>query len=163
MRVRLALALKGIKNYEFKKENLRDRSPLLLQTNPIHKKIPISIHNRRPISESFMIDEYIDEIWQEPRDFAFYPLILTNVSWRGCGQTVQTRRCFECAKRICRGVREEDVEMGRVELMESLRELEGELGEKKYFDGEEMGFVDVALLPFFAWLYCLEMRGKFSV
>lgn len=36
MRVKIALAEKGIK-YEYKEENLMNKSPLLLLMNPIHK------------------------------------------------------------------------------------------------------------------------------
>lgn len=64
MRVRLVLAEKGIK-YDYKEENLRNKSPLLLQMNPIHKKIPVLIHNGRPIFESAIIVQYIDEVWND--------------------------------------------------------------------------------------------------
>ena len=64
MRVRIALAEKGVK-YEYKEENLMNKSPLLLQMNPIHKKIPVLIHNGKPICESAIIVEYIDEVWKD--------------------------------------------------------------------------------------------------
>lgn len=64
MRARIALAEKGVK-YEYKEENLRNKSPLLLQMNPIHKKIPVLIHNGKPICESAIIVQYIDEVWKD--------------------------------------------------------------------------------------------------
>jgi len=64
MRVRIALAEKGIK-HEYKEEDLRNKSPLLLQMNPIHKKIPVLIHNGKPICESLIAVQYIDEVWNE--------------------------------------------------------------------------------------------------
>ena len=62
MRVRVALAEKGI-HYEYKEQDLGNKSPLLLQMNPIHKKIPVLIHNGKPICESLIIVQYIDEVW----------------------------------------------------------------------------------------------------
>jgi glutathione S-transferase len=64
MRVRIALAEKGIK-YEYKEEDLKNKSPLLLQMNPIHKKIPVLIHNGKPVCESLIILQYIDEVWKD--------------------------------------------------------------------------------------------------
>ncbi|GMN70379.1 hypothetical protein TIFTF001_039421 [Ficus carica] len=64
IRVRVALAEKGIR-YEHREENLRNKSPLLLQMNPVHKKIPVLIHNGKPISESLNIVQYIDEVWRD--------------------------------------------------------------------------------------------------
>ena len=62
MRVRIALAEKGIQ-YEAKEENLADKSTLLLEMNPVHKRIPVLIHNGKPICESLNIVEYIDQVW----------------------------------------------------------------------------------------------------
>jgi len=57
MRVRIALAEKGIK-YEYKEQGLRYKSDLLLKMNPVHKKVPVLIHNGKPVCESLIIVQY---------------------------------------------------------------------------------------------------------
>ena len=64
MRVRIALAEKGIK-YEYKEQDVFNKGPQLLQTNPIHKKVPVLIHNGKPVCESLIIVQYIDEVWKD--------------------------------------------------------------------------------------------------
>ena len=68
LRVKIALAEKGIK-YEYKEEDLKNKSPLLLEMNPINKQIPVLIHNGKPVCESLIIVQYIDEVWNDESRF----------------------------------------------------------------------------------------------
>ncbi|KAF5206275.1 Glutathione s-transferase [Thalictrum thalictroides] len=62
MRVRIALNLKNIE-YEYLEQNYAVKSELLLQSNPVYKKVPVLIHNDQPICESLIIVHYIDEVF----------------------------------------------------------------------------------------------------
>eukprot|EP00091_Calanus_sinicus_P015992 TRINITY_DN35144_c0_g1_i1.p1 TRINITY_DN35144_c0_g1~~TRINITY_DN35144_c0_g1_i1.p1 ORF type:complete len:157 (-),score=23.91 TRINITY_DN35144_c0_g1_i1:2-433(-) len=64
MRLRVALAEKGV-NYEYKEEDLSNKSALLLKMNPVHKKIPVLIHNGKPVCESLIAVQYVDEVWKD--------------------------------------------------------------------------------------------------
>uniref|UniRef100_A0A0E0EX12 Glutathione S-transferase n=1 Tax=Oryza meridionalis TaxID=40149 RepID=A0A0E0EX12_9ORYZ len=59
-RVELALALRGL-TYDLVAVDLDRKTDLLLAANPVHAKVPVLIHRGRPVCESRVILEYIDD------------------------------------------------------------------------------------------------------
>ena len=60
IRVQMALAIKGLP-YDYLPEDPGCKSDLLLASNPVHKTLPVLIHGGRPVRESLIIMEYLDD------------------------------------------------------------------------------------------------------
>ncbi|KAJ8635162.1 hypothetical protein MRB53_009429 [Persea americana] len=146
-RVELALRLKGIE-YEYIEEDLSNKSPLLLKYNPVHKKIPVLVHNGKPIAESMVILEYIDETWkqnpllpQDPHERAmsrFWAKFFEEKVWTTCWS------------------KGNEQEKHMQEAMENLKTLETALQGKKFFGGEAIGLVDIACMFLAYWLELIQ-------
>ncbi|GLT57842.1 hypothetical protein SLA2020_307860 [Shorea laevis] len=159
MRVRIALAEKGL-DYELIEEDLSNKSPLLLKMNPVRKQIPVLIHKGRPICESLIIVQYIDEVWRHKS-----PLLPSDPYARAKSRfwaDYVDKNIYAIGKLVW-GATGEIQEAAKKELIEWFKVLEGEVGDKPYFGGDSFGIVDVALIPFYSWFYAVETCGNFSI
>ncbi|XP_028760695.1 probable glutathione S-transferase [Neltuma alba] len=159
MRARLALAEKGIA-YEKKEQNLADKGPELLQMNPIHKKVPVLVHNGKPICESLIIVQYIDEVWKDQGS----PLLPSDPYDRAQARfwaDFVDKKVADAASGVWTK-KGEELETAKKEFIAVLKQLEEVLGEKPYFGGDNFGYVDLALIPFYSWFHAYETCGKFK-
>ncbi|XP_031131184.1 probable glutathione S-transferase [Ipomoea triloba] len=159
MRARVALAEKGIK-YQYREEDLGNKSPLLTQMNPVHKKIPVLIHNGRPVCESLIILHYIDEVWSHTS-----PLLPSHPYHRSQARfwaSYIDDKLSEYGHKLNTSKGEEQ-EAAKKDFIDCMKVLEGELGEKPYYGGESFGFLDVALITFYPWFLAYEKSGNFSM
>ncbi|KAG8364813.1 hypothetical protein BUALT_Bualt18G0037700 [Buddleja alternifolia] len=160
-RVRIALEEKGL-SYEYREEELPNKkSPLLLEMNPVQKKIPVLIHNGKPICESFIIVQYIDEVWNHKT-----PILPSDPYAKAQARfwvDFIDKKMYAAASKITWRNNKEEVEEGKKELIENFKVLEGELGDKLYFGGDVFGFVDIALIGFSAWFDCYQTYGNLSM
>ncbi|RWW41364.1 hypothetical protein BHE74_00053156, partial [Ensete ventricosum] len=159
-RCRIALAEKGVE-YEYREEDLLGgKSPLLLESNPVYKKIPVLIHDGKPVCESLIIVQYIDEAWPDRA-----PLLPADPYARAQARfwaDFVNKKIYECGSRLWK-LKGEGQAAAKEELIGILKLLEGELGDNKYFGGDAFGFVDIALVPFVSWFYSYETCAGFSI
>ncbi|XP_023742233.1 probable glutathione S-transferase [Lactuca sativa] len=159
-RVKIALAEKGVK-YEYKEEDLPHKSPLLLELNPAHKKIPVLIHKGRSLCESKIIVEYIDELWKSKS-----PLLPSDPYLRSQAKfwaDYIDKVIYDVGMKFMAGPKGQEMEKARHEWFGYLKVLEGELGEKPYFMGDTFGYVDIALMSYYNHFYTYETLGDFSL
>ncbi|KAL3734004.1 hypothetical protein ACJRO7_023367 [Eucalyptus globulus] len=158
-RARIALREKGVE-FDMREEDLRNKSPLLLKMNPVHKKIPVLIHNGKPVCESLLIVQYIDETWGHES-----PLLPSNPYERARVRfwaDYADKKMYQVARTVflsIGGVQE----AAKKEYIECLKVLERELGDKAYFGGERFGYADLSLIPFYSWLDALGKLADSSI
>ncbi|CAL5078347.1 unnamed protein product [Urochloa decumbens] len=160
-RCRIALAEKGVA-YEYREQDLfGNKGELLLRSNPVHKKIPVLLHSGRPICESLVIVQYIDEAWLDAA-----PILPRNDPYARAQARFWAdyidKKIFDCQTRLWK-FKGDAQEQAKKDMIEVLKTLEAELADKPYFGGDNFGFVDIALVPFTSWFLSYEKLGGFSV
>lgn len=160
-RARIALNLKVVP-YMFLPQNFNDKSELLLKSNPVYKKVPVLIHRGKPICESMIIVQYIDQVWPsadtnilpgDPYDRSiarFWAAYIDDKLYPCMLGTVLTN--IEEAKAAAT----EQLYAGLLLLEEAFKKCSNG---KEFFGGDAIGYLDIALGCFLGWL---EVAGKLS-
>nr|CAA09188.1 glutathione transferase [Alopecurus myosuroides] len=162
IRVKLALAHKGL-SYEYAEEDLANKSELLLSSNPVHRKIPVLIHNGVPVCESNIILEYIDEAFAGPSILPADPY--ERAMARFWAAYVDDKLLAAWATMVFKGKTEEEKLEGKKALFAALETLEGALAKcsdgKDFFGGDTVGLVDMVLGSHLSFLKATEaMAGE---
>ncbi|KAK9707295.1 hypothetical protein RND81_07G187500 [Saponaria officinalis] len=160
MRPRIALHLKSVE-YDFIEENLITKSELLLKSNPVHKKIPVLLHNDKPVCESNVIVQYIDEAFSsgssifpsDPYDRAIHRFWAAYID----------DKWFPIMMAASRADTPEAKATAIDQLKEGLLLLEDAFiklsNGKPFFGGDDVGFVDIAFGSYLGWVRASEQMG----
>ncbi|XVE54801.1 hypothetical protein DITRI_Ditri03aG0111300 [Diplodiscus trichospermus] len=150
-RVELALRIKGIP-YEYIEEDMSNKSQLLLTYNPVYKRIPVLVHNEKPVVESLVILEYIDENWRNtPQLLPDDPLERAKVRFWANFIQQELFEAMTLAVRYdgevqAKAIDEVDEKMKVLE--EGMKEMFPESGSAS-IQGEKLGLLDVLICSIF--------------
>ncbi|KAK1631473.1 hypothetical protein QYE76_005788 [Lolium multiflorum] len=159
-RVEMALRLKGV-TYEYLREDLANKSEMLLRYNPVTKKVPVLVHGGKPMAESAVIVEYIDEVWKDG-----YPIMPADPYERA-----QARFWARYADEKCNPaiyvVYTSAIGEGQAKLVheaqECLKTLQKALEGKKFFGGDAVGYLDIVVGWYARWVPIIEELSATSI
>ncbi|KAJ4777308.1 Glutathione S-transferase [Rhynchospora pubera] len=165
LRVRIALNLKKL-SYEMLEETFK-KSELLLKSNPVYKKMPVLIHDGKPICESMIIVEYIDETWTSDGVSILPSDSYDRAIARFWTAYIDDKIPYAISKLrpVVRGSAQAEVEAEK--LVATLQVLE-EAFEKcskgqSFFGGVNIGYLDIALGSCLAWIKALEKMVEIKI
>ncbi|KAG6732557.1 hypothetical protein I3842_01G183800 [Carya illinoinensis] len=140
IRVEWALKLKGVV-YDSR----------LLELNPVHKKVPVLVHDGKVMAESFILLEYIDETWKQD------PLLLPQDPYERSKARFWARFAeekmpeYSFTTMCTHGEKKEQALKSAVEAAEKIEE-EMKRNKKKFLGGESIGYLDLAMGWIAHWL-----------
>ncbi|KAL9408531.1 hypothetical protein AB3S75_046990 [Citrus x aurantiifolia] len=150
-RVIWTLKLKGVP-FEFVEVDVfsNEKCALLLKYNPVHKKIPVLVHGGKPVCDSTVVLEYIEEKWpynrllpSDPYDRALARFWIKFGEDKG----VAVWRMFHSNR---------DQESRMKAILEMLQTIEEHGLREKIFHGDKIGLLDIAFGTMLYWLQILE-------
>lgn len=156
-RVCIALRLKGVE-YEFLQEAVGRKSELLLRSNPVYRKMPVLLHAGRPVCESLVILQYVDEAFSAARK----PILPADPYHRAVHRfwAEYADAKLHSPLRTLRGMVGGDKVDAAEQVSAALRQLEEAFvessGGKPYFGGDDVGFLDIVVGSYIGWFGAAE-------
>ncbi|KAK9140644.1 hypothetical protein Scep_010325 [Stephania cephalantha] len=164
LRSRIALNIKSVE-YEFLEEKFGSKSDLLLKSNPVYKKIPVLLHRDRPVCESLIIVQYIDETWTSgPSILPWDPY--DRAIARYWGAYIDDKffpSLVGIAKAEGPEAKAEALEQAKagLELIEKAFKDCSKGGE--FFNGDQIGYLDIAFGCYVGWIRVTESMHGFKL
>ncbi|KMZ71196.1 Glutathione S-transferase U18 [Zostera marina] len=158
LQTRIALKIKDV-SYEYVEEDLMmNKSELLLQSNPIYKKVPVLLHAGRAICESQIIVEYIDTTWNSP---PILPLDPYDRSFAKFWAVFIDDKIPSAIQGAVIGLTEVAKAKHVEEFHSVLKILETVLAKcdegKSFFGGDNLGYIDIVLGSFLSGIRAAEI------
>ncbi|KAJ7552120.1 hypothetical protein O6H91_06G042600 [Diphasiastrum complanatum] len=159
--IALALKLKGVQ-YEALEEQFPNKSQLLLDSNPVHKSIPVLIHNGKPVAQSLVLLEYIEDAWPALEGENKRPAFLSTDPYaRSLARfwaDFINQKLIDTAARIMITVGDEH-EKAKKEVVDHFLTLNRHMpplaadSQSFFLGSQEMGMADIVLSPFVTLMF----------
>ena len=162
-RVRLMLAEKGIP-YRLTEIDLRNKPREFLSISP-YGKVPLLRHGNEHISESVIINEYLDETFPEPPLLPKEPLMRARARF---WVDFANARLFATTASLLYGAHRQDRSPALQQIADALGFIETEAltkspGDGPYWLGPQLSLVDLTFYPWFEQVAVLERFRDFRV
>ncbi|CAL4915243.1 unnamed protein product [Urochloa decumbens] len=151
IRARMALSMKGV-SYEYVEEDLFNKSERLLKLNPVHKKVPVLIHNGKPMCESLVIVQYVDELFAGPSILPADPYERATARfWTAYVDS----KLFPPLMGIVMAKTEDERAEKVTETLAAIAQMEAAFAKcsegNAFFGGDSIGYLDIALGSLLFW------------
>ncbi|KAJ1700434.1 hypothetical protein LUZ63_000213 [Rhynchospora breviuscula] len=157
-RARIALNLKEVQ-YQFLEEQYGPKSELLHKSNPVYKKIPVLIHDGKPVCESLIIVQYIDDVWASSGP-AFMPTDAHDRALHRFWTVYVDDKFVPALFGMMSSPTEEAKAEAKEQTLASLQLLEEAFGKiskgNPFFGGDTIGYLDIALGSFLGWMKAFD-------
>jgi glutathione S-transferase len=156
-RSRIVLEEKGL-DYELTFIDLSDKPDWFLEISP-RGKVPVLQVDGRPIFESMVINEYLEEAFPEPALFPSDPVSKAQArAWIVYANDVVMP---PFAKLTYSAKTAEEVRKAREDLRATFEKLDSELAERgtDYFMSDEFGLVDAIYAPIWSRMEVIRQKG----
>lgn len=163
-RAEIALKIKSIE-FEFIQENTLNKSELLLKSNPVYKKIPVLFHDEKPICESLVILQYMDEAWpnspsilpSDRYDRAIARFWSSYIDEKWYPLVVEYKKA-EAKEAKTAAV--EKMSEGNLLLEEAFIKISKG---KSFFGGDRIGYLDIVLGSLLGWVKAFETVDEMKI
>ncbi|BFI30040.1 glutathione S-transferase [Marchantia polymorpha subsp. ruderalis] len=162
-RVEIALREKGIP-FSRDEVDLNCKPKLLLDLNPIYKKVPVVIHDGKAIAESLIILEYLEEVFPEVPLYPKEPFERANVRF-WIDYMYKAFHSMHAAMMYRKGSLERIAAADH--SMEGLRKIDETMttlsADGPFFSGTEFSILDVVLAPLVTALTSIDALGGITL
>ncbi|XP_005097996.2 probable glutathione S-transferase parC [Aplysia californica] len=144
-RVSISLKEKEVE-YEYIETDPENKTPEFLAVSP-RGLVPSMVHNGKPVYESGVCVEYIDEVWK--KEYSILPEDAYDRAMSRIWVDYVSKKIVPLFYTVLQKQVKAEQEAAKEILLKNLETLTQAMSKKgPYFNGEQFGYVDIMMVPF---------------